>query len=140
MSEGIINSMMDTTLKKVREMVDVSTIIGDTIKLENGTCIIPVSKVSYGFVSGGSEFPNKKEGDNLFGGGSSAGVTLAPVAFLSVNANGDVKILHVEPTSGAVDRVIDMVPEVFDKVGSLMKKSDKSSKKDNTSNKSESKE
>lgn len=127
MSECSINNMVDTTMEKIRELVDVNTIIGETIKLDNGCTIIPVSKVSYGFASGGSEFSGKKDNkDNLFGGGSGAGVTISPIAFLSVSKDGNVKILHAEPALSATSKVIDMVPEVVDKIGVMFKKQDKS--------------
>ncbi len=126
MSECSINNMVDTTMEKIRELVDVNTIIGETITLDNGCSIIPVSKVSYGFASGGSEFSGKKDSkDGLFGGGSGAGVTISPIAFLSVSKDGNMKILHAEPTLSATSKVIDMVPEVVDKISSILKKEDK---------------
>lgn len=124
MSERPIVGMMDETLQKIKEMVDVNTIVGDPITAPGGTIIVPVSKLSYGFVSGGSEFSNKKEnGENLFGGGSSAGVTVSPVAFLTIT-NDEVKMLRVEPTNNSIDRIIDIIPGVVDKIGSLIKKKD----------------
>ena len=85
-----INSLMDTTLKKIKEMVDVNTIIGDPITTPDGTTIIPVSKVSYGFASGGSDLPTKRDSKDCFGGGSGAGVTIKPVGFLTIY-KGDIK-------------------------------------------------
>lgn len=129
MSDCSINNMVDTTIEKIKHLVDVNTIIGETIKLDDGTTIIPVSKVSYGFASGGSEFPGKKvNNDSLFGGGSGAGVTISPVAFLTVNKNGNIKVLHAEPFSSTTEKVIDLVPDMVDKIGSIVKKSDKKSK------------
>ena len=91
--------------------------------------IIPVSKVSYGFASGGSEFSGKKvNNENLFGGGSGAGVTISPIAFLTVNRDGNIRILYAEPSSSATEKVIDLVPDMVDKIGSIIKKSDKNSK------------
>ena len=122
MSERPINDMLDKTMQKIKEMVDVNTIIGNPINLSNGTIIVPVSKVSYGFASGGSEFSNKKESqENLFGGGSGAGVTVSPVAFLVSTAN-DVKMLRIEPTNNSVDRIIELIPEAIDKVSGCFKK------------------
>lgn len=124
MSEHPIDSLMNTTLQKIKEMVDGNTIIGDPISTPDGSMIIPVSKVTYGFASGGSEFtPCKKGPDakNNFGGGSGAGVTISPVAFLTIS-NGNIKLLHVEPFATPVDRVIEIVPGVVDKIGSLFKK------------------
>lgn len=125
MSERPINSMLDKTLQKIKEMVDVNTIVGTPINLSNGTIIVPVSKVAYGFASGGSEFSNKKDtketNENLFGGGSGAGVTVSPVAFL-VSTNDDVKMLRIEPTNNSVDRIIELIPEAVDKIGGYFKK------------------
>ena len=130
MSDCSINNMVDTTIEKIKNLVDVNTIIGEAIKLDDGTVIIPVSKVSYGFASGGSEFSGKKlNNENLFGGGSGAGVTISPIAFLTVSRTGTVKILHAEPAISATEKVIDLVPDVIDKVGSMFKKSDKNSEK-----------
>lgn len=112
---------MDTTMDKIKEMVDVNTIIGDPITSPEGTIIIPVSKVTYGFASGGSDFPTKKENKDCFGGGSGAGVTIQPVAFLTVY-KGNVKLIPLEKYDGAADRVVGMVPELVDKVTALFKK------------------
>jgi sporulation protein YtfJ len=119
-----INALMDTTMDKIKEMVDVNTIIGDPITSPDGTIIIPVSKVSYGFASGGSDFPTKKENKDCFGGGSGAGVTIQPIAFLTV-FRGDVKLIPVEKYEGAADRVVGMMPELVDKVSALFKKDKK---------------
>ncbi len=128
MSDHPINSLMDTTMNKIKEMVDVNTIIGDPITSPDGTIIIPVSKVSYGFASGGSDFPTKNENKDCFGGGSGAGVTIQPVAFLTVY-QGKVNLMPIEKFDGAADRVVGMVPDLVDKVTGLFKK-DKSKKAD----------
>ena len=119
-----LENMMDNTMDKIRQMVDVNTIIGEPVVCPDGTVIIPVSKVSYGFASGGSDLPNKggSNKDN-FAGGSGAGVSIQPVAFLVVN-NGSVKMLNME-FDGAVDRVIAMIPDITDKVSELFKKMSK---------------
>lgn len=124
MSEHPIQGLMDTALKNIREMVDVNTIIGDQIVTNDGTVIIPVSKVSLGFASGGSDFPTKSEKE-MFGGGSGAGASINPIAFIVVN-NGNVKLLQIAPTTAA-DNAISMVPELIDKIASLFK--DKKAKK-----------
>lgn len=130
MSEHPIDGMMKTTMEKIKEMVDVNTIIGEPISTADGTVIIPVSKVAYGFGSGGSEFSSKKENDkNLFGGGSGAGVTISPVAFLVVS-NGDVKILNIEPCNTAAERAVQMIPSAVDKISELFKKKPKKEKFD----------
>ncbi len=127
---------MDTTMDKIRQMVDVNTIIGEPVVCPDGTVIIPVSKVSYGFASGGSDLPNKSEKE-LFGGGSGAGVSIQPMAFLVVN-NGDVKILNMQ-FDGAADRVVGMVPDVVEKITSLFKKDKKKDSSDTTGGEPESK-
>lgn len=114
-----IGDLMTTTMQKIREMVDVNTIIGTPIHTDDGITLIPVSKLSFGFASGGSDFATKNqkpESDNAFGGASGAGVNIAPVAFLIVKGDS-VKLLPVAPPAGTtVDRVVELVPEMFDKV------------------------
>ena len=128
MSEHPIQGMMDTTMDKIRAMVDGNTIIGDPIHSPDGTVIIPVSKVTYGFAAGGSDFCAKGQpSKDLFGGGSGAGVTISPVAFLSIG-NGETKLLQITSFEGPTDRVVGLVPEVIDKIASLFKKGDKKSK------------
>jgi sporulation protein YtfJ len=122
MKEKSANGILSTTIEKVRELVDVSTIIGDPISLPDGLTIIPVSKVTYGFASGGSDFPSKNNVE-LFGGAGGAGITINPVAFLVVK-DGDVTIKHIVSGDNAVERAVSLVPEMFDKVTSLTKKKD----------------
>ncbi len=129
MSDHPIDGLMKTTMDKIKEMVDVNTIIGDPITSPDGTIIIPVSKVSYGFASGGSDFPTKKENKDCFGGGSGAGVTIQPVAFLTVY-KGNIKLMPIEKFDGAADRVVGMVPDLVDKVTSLFKKDKKKGQPD----------
>ena len=122
-----LENMMDTTMDNIRQMVDVNTIIGEPVVCPDGTVIIPVSKVSYGFASGGSDLPSKANPQKeYFGGGAGAGVSIQPVAFLVVN-NGNVKMLNME-FDGAVDRVISMIPDAADKIGDLIKKMSKKKK------------
>lgn len=123
-----INDLLNTTMQKIRDMVEVNTIVGQPITTPDGVTLIPVSKLSFGFASGGSDFvgKNHKPGDtNTFGGGSGAGVNISPVAFLIVRGDS-VRLLPVDPPAATtVDRVIEMVPEVVDKVtGFLDKKKD----------------
>lgn len=125
MSEHPINGLMDTTLDKIKSMVDVNTIIGDPITSPDGTIIIPVSKVSYGFASGGSDIRGKKDNQPpAFGGGSGAGVTINPVGFLAV-MKGEVKFIPITKYDGPADRIVGMVPELFDKVKGLFNKDKK---------------
>ncbi len=127
MSERPLEGLMDTTLDKIKQMVDVNTVIGSPITAPNGTTVIPISKIMYGFVSGGSEFAPKKEGKDLFGGGASAGVTITPIAFIAVTAD-DVKLLNVSNFKDTPDRAVGMVPELVDKIISAFKKDKKKGK------------
>ena len=111
------SELTSTTMEHVRTMADANTIIGTPIQAE-GVTLIPVSRMSFGVAGGGTEFSTKKQpaGDNSFGGGSGASAKLEPVAFLVVK-EGSVKLLPVAPPPATtVDRVIDTVPEVVDKV------------------------
>jgi sporulation protein YtfJ len=123
MADHPIEGMMDTTLEKIKQMVDVNSIVGDPITSPDGTIIIPISKVSYGFASGGSDIPSAKAQAEkpLFGGATGAGITIHPVAFLTIS-NGEVKLLRVDPGSTSIDRAIDMAPELIDKVSGLFSK------------------
>ena len=119
-----IGDLMTTTMQKIREIADVNTIIGQPIKAGEIT-IIPISKLTVGFASGGSDFVSKNqkpESDNSFGGGSGAGINIIPVAFLIVKGDS-VKLLPVaQPAGSTVDRVVEMVPEVIDKVTGFIEK------------------
>lgn len=121
--EHPIGSLMNITMEKIKEMVDVNTIVGNPITSEDGTLIIPVSKVSYGFASGGSDLPTKNEKKDLFGGGSGAGVTIQPIAFLTVY-QGNVRLISVGNGDG-LDKFIGMMPDVVDKVKGFFKKDKK---------------
>ncbi|MBR0535468.1 MAG: sporulation protein YtfJ [Clostridia bacterium] len=123
MSEKTASGILRTTIEKVRDLVDVSTIIGEPINLPDGLTIIPVSKVTYGFASGGSDFPSKNNVE-LFGGAGGAGITINPVAFLVIK-DGEVTIKHIVSGDNAVERAVSLVPEMFDKVTNLAKKKDK---------------
>ena len=120
-----ISDLMNTTMQKIREMVDVNTIVGQPITTPDGITLIPISKLSFGFASGGSDFVSKnhKPGENnTFGGGSGAGVNISPVAFLIVKGDS-VRLLPVDPPAATtVDRVIEMVPDVVDKVTDFLEK------------------
>lgn len=120
MAEHPIEGMMDTTLEKIKQMVDANSVVGQPIVSADGTTIIPISKISYGFASGGSDIPAKSQPEKqFFGGGTGAGVTVHPVAFLTISG-GDVRILRVDPGSSAADRIIEMAPELIHKVSSLI--------------------
>ena len=120
MKEQKAQNILATTIEKVRDLVDTSTIIGDAINLPDGTVIIPVSKVTYGFASGGSDFPSKNNVE-LFGGGGGAGITITPVAFLIVK-DSDVSVRQIIGSNNPAERAINMVPELFDKVSGFVGK------------------
>ena len=118
-----LSEMMSASMSKIREMVDVNTVIGDPIVTEGGLTIIPVTKVSIGYGGGGSDFATKNypaNRDNAFGGGAGAGVTITPVAFLVVRGE-NVRMLPVaEPASTSVDRLIEQLPDLIDKLQSFV--------------------
>lgn len=119
-----IGDLMETTMDKIREMVDVNTIVGQPIVTADGITLIPVSKVAFGFGSGGADFQTKQQtaGNTPFGGGSGAGVNITPVAFVIVQ-NGNVKILNVNPPAAStVDRIVETAPDIIDKVSGMIKK------------------
>ena len=122
-----IGDLMNTTMQKLREIADVDTIVGKPIQAGNVT-IIPISRLTVGFASGGSDFICKgqqPEADNSFGGGSGAGMNLSPVAFLIVKGD-TVKLMPVAPPAATtVDRVVEMVPEVIDKITGFIEKKEK---------------
>lgn len=123
MKEQSAAGILETTIEKVKNLVNVSTIIGEPMTVDGGITIIPVSKVTYGFASGGSDFPSKSNKE-IFGGGGGAGVTITPVAFLVI-ADGEVTIKHITAFDNAAERVVNLVPEMFDKVTSVVNKAKK---------------
>ena len=115
-----INEILEASMANLKKLIDVNTIIGDAITTPDGTTIIPVSKVSFGFATGGSELPTSKP-STPFGGGSGGGVTISPLAFLVVK-NGDVSLLQIQTADTTADRVVNMVPGVLDKVSGFISK------------------
>lgn len=133
MNEHPIEGLMVTAMNSIQDMVDVNTIIGDPIETANNVVIIPISKVSFGFAAGGSEFKGetvneysrKEEEEQVqyrlpFGGGSGAGVNINPIAFLVVQG-GNVKLLPVNHSS-AVDKLLDYMPDAIDKINGIVNK------------------
>ena len=131
MSEHPIQGLMITAMNSIQEMVDVNTIIGEPIETTNNVVIIPISKVTFGFAAGGSEFKgetideySKKDKEEAiqyrlpFGGGSGAGVSISPVAFLVIQEN-NIKLLPINYTS-AIDKLLDYVPDLMDKVNCII--------------------
>lgn len=121
-----IEGVMGVSMEKIREMVDVNTIIGDPITAANGTTIIPVSKVSFGFASGGSDLPTQAA--EKFAGGAGAGVTVKPQAFIVIKADGSVELMELGAKSSPVEGIVDAIPGVIEKIKGLV--SDKKAKKD----------
>ena len=134
MSEHPIEGLMLTAMNSIQDMVDVNTIIGEPIETSNNMVIIPISKVGFGFAAGGSEFSGetldeytKKEKEEAiqyrlpFGGGAGAGVSISPIAFLVVSAN-NVKLLPINHSS-AIDKLMDYIPDLMEKVNGYLNKS-----------------
>lgn len=147
MSEYPIEGLMNTAMNSIKEMIDVNTIIGDPIETNSNVVVIPVSKVNFGFAAGGSEFTTKLLNEQMnkcqnendlvksnklpFGGGSGAGVSINPVAFIVIQPTG-VKLLPIEHSS-ALDKLLDLVPDLVDKTISVIEKQTKKIE-DNTQN------
>ena len=125
-----VSELMGISMEKIKEMTDVDSIIGDPIKLDDGTTIIPVSKVSYGFASGGSDFPTKSE-KNCFGGAAGAGVSIKPEGFLIVS-NGNAKMVPVSSGNDTISSIVNSVPEVVDKISCFIKKKKNKQEDDET--------
>lgn len=116
-----LNDLMQSTMDRIREMVDTNTIVGQPITTPDGVTLIPISKVSFGFGSGGGDYGKTSPKEN-FGGGSAAGVRIDPVAFLVIR-EGNTRVLPVAvPPATTVDRVIDMVPDLLEKVEKYLDK------------------
>ena len=118
-----LSEMLGDTMSKIREMIDVNTVVGAPITTPDGVTIIPVTKVSIGYGGGGSDFATKNYPagrDNAFGGGAGAGVTITPVAFLVIRGE-NVRMLPIaEPASTAVDRLIELLPDILDKADDFL--------------------
>lgn len=120
MSTHPLEGLMSTTLENIREMVDVNTVVGDPISSLDGSIIIPVSRVSFGFGSGGSDLPTKQPKE-VFGGASGAGISIHPIAFLVIN-QGEVKLLQLSTTDNTVDNIINRAPDIIQKISDLFQK------------------
>ena len=107
-------ALLATTIENVKSMVDVSTVIGEPVHTDDGITLLPVSKVTYGFASGGSDFPTKSDKE-LFGGGGGAGVTVIPIAFMIIK-DGEVTMKQITAFDDATERLVRLVPEMFDKI------------------------
>jgi len=127
MDEHPIQSLIKTSMESIKEMVDVNTIVGDAVETQDGSVIIPVSRVCFGFAAGGSEFDVDAPKDNgkgektklPFGGGSGAGVSVQPVAFMVVG-QGQIRLLPVNQNT-TIERIIDIAPQIIDQLNTLIK-------------------
>lgn len=136
MSEHPIQGLMKTAMESIKDMVDVNTVIGDAVETNDGSVIVPISRVSFGFAAGGGEYKGETAGSDgnsigggnegeesaayPFAGGSGAGVSVQPVGFLVVS-QGSVRMLPVDGGGAMVDRLIDMAPQVISQIGSFMR-------------------
>ena len=132
MSEHPIQGLMTTAMESLKEMIDVNTIIGDPVETPDGSVILTVSKVGFGFAAGGSEFKldgsqskGQEEGKGQsklpFGGGSGGGVSITPIAFLIVNSKG-VKMLHLDESTHLYEKILEMAPQAVDKIQQMFSK------------------
>ena len=128
MNNHPISDLLDATMEKVRQMVDANTIVGRPIETSDGTTLIPISKVSLGFGSGGSDYISrnaKADAPVCFGGGGGAGVTVSPVAFIVVH-DGNARVLSVNaPANTTADRLVELLPEVLNRISAAMEKHSK---------------
>jgi len=129
MDNKSVQGVLDVSMDKIKGMVDANTVVGAPIVTGDGTTLLPVSKVSYGFAAGGSDLPSKSPKD-VFGGGSGAGITVTPVAFIVISPIGEVTSLSIVSKPDSGDRIVNLVPELVDKVAGLFKKDKKDKKKE----------
>ena len=129
-----IESLMKTTMESIKQMIDADTIVGNPVASPDGSLILPISRVSFGFTAGGSEFISKHSNDLKqsypFGGGAGAGVTLKPVAFLVIK-NDSVRLLSVEHSNN-YDLILDTMPQILETIKKLLKKDGGKEPKDDT--------
>ncbi|MCL7747808.1 GerW family sporulation protein [Halalkalibacter alkaliphilus] len=124
MTDHPIQGLMKTAMENLKEMVDVNTIVGDPVETPDGSVIMPVSKVGFGFAAGGSEFVieergPKEEHKHPFGGGSGGGVSITPIAFLVVNSEG-VKMVHLDSNTHLYEKLLDFAPQVVEKIQQMV--------------------
>lgn len=126
MENNPIGSLMQATMENVKNMLKVETVVGDPITTPDGITLVPISKVSVGFGGGGVEFSSKKAGgERPYGGGNATGVKIEPIGFLVIK-EGVVRMIDVTPpASNTVDRIIDLVPQVLDRVDAFIEKQKK---------------
>lgn len=140
MSDHPIQGLMTTAMESLKEMIDVNTIIGDPVETPDGSVILTVSKVGFGFAAGGSEFKldqsqnqsqgqgqgqGQNQGGYPFGGGSGGGVSITPIAFLIVNSHG-VKMLHLDESTHLYEKILELAPQAVDKIQQMFANKDQS--------------
>jgi sporulation protein YtfJ len=142
MAEHPIQGLMKTAMENLKEMIDVNTIIGDPVETPDGSVILTVSRVGFGFAAGGSEFGGNKpaeskasDGDRErkesklpFGGGSGGGVSITPIAFLIVGTNG-VRMLHLDEHTHLLDKILDSAPQAIERLQHMFKKDEREKSK-----------
>lgn len=126
MEQHPIHDIITDTVEKMRQLVDSNTVIGSPIKVGDDTTILPVSKVTFGFVSGGSDFATRKQKD-LFGGAASTGASITPTGFLVIKGSS-VRLIQMADGGAALDRVLNMVPDVMDRIDGIVGKGSKGGK------------
>ena len=119
MAETNLNSMMGIALEKIRDMADADSVVGTPITAPDGTMIIPISTVKYGFGIGGADFSKHTQKD-IFGGSSGAGITITPTAFIVISG-GQVKIIPVESNASVVDKAVEAIPEIIGQINNAIK-------------------
>lgn len=117
MPQKPLGELTDNSMKNLQSLIDANTVIGEAIKTDDGTTILPVCKVSFGYASGGGDLPSSQK--EMFGGASGGGVTMTPIAFLVIK-DGNVKLMQVQSFSNTADRMVGMVPDVMDKVTGII--------------------
>ena len=115
-----VSDLIQVTTDRLRALADADTIVGDPIVVD-GVTLIPVSKAAFGMGAGGSDLPSKQAGADYFGGGCGAGVSITPVAFLAVK-DGEVRIMQIYKDGTPADRVVGLLPDLFDKLTGMFKK------------------
>jgi sporulation protein YtfJ len=154
MSDHPIQGLMTTAMESLKEMIDVNTIIGDPVETPDGSVILTVSKVGFGFAAGGSEFKldssqsqsqNQNQGQGQgqgqsqsqpkfpFGGGSGGGVSITPIAFLIVNSQG-VRMLHLDESTHLYEKILELAPQAIEKVQNMLSKKNEGRQQDNQKN------
>jgi sporulation protein YtfJ len=119
-----LKSVIGTAAEKIREMMDANTVIGNSITTPDGSIIIPVSRINFGFASGGTDTASKITNGVAFAGGAGAGLTIKPVAFVVVRPDGDIRLLEIAKESGVIDGVISSLPDLISKLKAIFGKKD----------------